>query len=116
MPTLGMNGPYLLDAVTIDQQVTQTKAGNYALGYKNTSNENFVVEYVGRSDYDVNERLKDHIGEGYKLFKFCYATSPMDAFKKECENYHDFTPKDNTNHPDRPDGADWKCPRCDIFE
>lgn len=115
MVSLGMNGPYLLDFKTIDTNVTKTSAGNYSLGYKNSDGK-FVVCYVGRSDTDVNGRLKYWIGKTKRqLFKFSYATSPKAAFEKECINYHDFNPSDNIIHPDRPQNSGWKCPRCNIF-
>jgi len=62
MSSLNMTGPYKLDAETIDNQVTKTSPGNYALGKKNDEG-TFLVNYVGRSDSDVNRRLKDWIGE-----------------------------------------------------
>ena len=113
MASLGMEGPYKLDAETIDAKVTRKSPGNYALGREDEEGR-FLVGYVGRSDSDVNARLKSWVGT-YPLFKFSYATSPKAAFEKECENYHDFKPPGNDSHPDRPEGATWRCPRCDIF-
>ena len=115
MALLNMSGPYKLDKQTIDQQVARTSPGNYALGKKNDKG-TFLVGYVGRSDSDVNARLKSWVGETTRpLFKYSYAGSAKAAFEKECENYHDFDPPGNDTHPDRPDGSGWKCPRCDIF-
>ncbi len=118
MASLNMNGPYLLTKSNIDDEVTRTSAGNYALGYVNEE-KTFIVQYVGRADSDVNARLKQHIGEKYKQFKYSYATSPKAAFEKECQNYHDFSDSkrlDNKIHPDRPQNSSWKCPCCDIFD
>lgn len=40
--------------------------------------------------------------------------------KKECKNYHDFGGDigslDNDIHPDRPEGKEYECPICDIFD
>lgn len=117
MASLGMEGPYSLTGEVIDQKVTKTAPGNYGLGH--TSSEGtFRVKYVGRSDTDVNDRLKDWVGS-YKQFKFSYATSAKDSFEKECRNYHDFGGKDkldNEQHPARPTGSGWKCPACKIFD
>lgn len=116
MATLGMNGFFDLTNDEIDSHVTKTSAGNYALGH--VSGETFYVSYIGRSDTDLNDRLKDWIEE-YKKFKFSYATSPKAAFEKECQNYHDFGESDklaNKSHPQRPDVTNWKCPVCDIFD
>jgi len=116
MASLGMNGPYKLNTETIEEKVTRTSPGNYALGSKNDEG-TFIVGYVGRSDSDVRNRLKSWVGNTTRpLFKFSYATSPKAAFEKECENYHDFDPPGNNSHPDRPNGTNWSCPRCDIFD
>lgn len=116
MASLNMNGFYDLTDKEIDKQVTKTSAGNYALGH--VDNNKFIVEYVGRSDNNLNERLKKWVGS-YEKFKYSYASSPKSAFEKECENYHDFgevEKLDNDIHPDRPDDSSWKCPVCDIFD
>jgi len=115
MPSLSMNGPYKLDKETIDTKVTRISPGNYALGKKDEKG-TFLVGYVGRSDDDVKGRLKRWVGETKRpLFKFSYATSAKAAFEKECNNYHDFNPPGNTNHPARAEGTNWKCPQCNIF-
>lgn len=118
MSSLGMNGPFDFNRNTIDQEVSCTEPGNYALGYVNDEN-TFIVRYVGRSDSDVNSRLKSHLNdpESYSSFKFSYATSPKEAYEKECRNYHDFGgPEGKLNneiHPDQPNyPKTWKCPVC----
>jgi hypothetical protein len=118
MASLGMKGPYQLTSKKIDDEVTQTSPGNYALGYTKDDG-TFIVEYVGRSDSDVNDRLHDWVDSKYKKFKYSYASSPKAAFEKECKNYHDFGESeklDNKSHPDRPSGSGWKCPECDVFD
>lgn len=118
MASLGMNGPYDLATAEVDMVVTKTSPGNYALGYVNDK-KTFIVQYIGRSDSDVNGRLKAWVGKKYKKFKYSYASSAKAAFEKECDNYHDFGESDeldNSSHPDRPDGSGWKCPRCTIFD
>ena len=117
MPTLNMNGPFALKTDVIDKEVNRKTHANYALGYNDQSDGKLVVCYVGRSDTDVNDRLKKWIGKTtHALFKYSYAASPKEAFEKECNNYHDFTPKENTIHPDRPENSGWKCPRCNVFD
>ena len=118
MASLDMNGPYPLNSAQINRQVTQTSAGNYALGYVR-DDDTFIVQYVGRSDEDVNDRLHDWIDTKYKRFKYSYATGAKAAFEKECHNYHDFGGSDkldNKAHPDRPSGKNWECPVCTIFD
>jgi hypothetical protein len=118
MASLNMQGPYPLDLSTVNSQVTKTSPGNYALGY--SKDKTFYVQYVGRADVNVNARINQHVGKGYQLFMFSYATSPKAAFEKECHNYHDFGGPDgmlkNKYHPDRPVNSGWKCPVCTIFD
>ena len=115
MARLYMEGPYRLTNEKIDEVVTKISPGNYALG--NISNDEFYVYYVGRSDYNLNDRLTTWVDENdkYKYFKFSYASSIKEAFEKECRNYHDFGESeelDNEKHPKCPDGENWKCPVC----
>lgn len=56
MPKLNMQGSYSFDEETINNVITRTSAGNYALGYIN-ENDRFVPLYVGRADSDVRGRL-----------------------------------------------------------
>jgi len=61
MADTGLKGPYPLTNDEIDRIITQTSPGVYALDRENSSG-TFIVNYVGRSDDDVNDRLKDWIG------------------------------------------------------
>jgi hypothetical protein len=58
--SLQMNGAFPLDDATIDERVSRTSPGNYALGYMDEGT--FVVFYVGRSDSDVRSRLHEWVG------------------------------------------------------
>jgi hypothetical protein len=57
---LEMAGSYLLSDEGIDEALTRTSPGNYALGYMD--GDTFTVFYVGRSDSDVRQRLHDWVG------------------------------------------------------
>jgi hypothetical protein len=61
MPTLNMQVPYELNTHSIDNYVEKSCIGNYALGFVGKGE--FHVQYVGRSDNDLNARIKTHIGE-----------------------------------------------------
>lgn len=113
MASSGLKGSYALTESGIDANVTRTSAGAYALG--RVKDETFLVSYIGRSDDDVNDRLKDHVDD-YDRFKYAYFPSPKAAFEKECNLYHDFDPPDNKIHPARPNNTNWSCPRCDKFD
>ena len=117
MASSGLKGPYRLTDSSINEHVTQTSPGAYALG--TDKGNTFTISYVGRSDDDVNNRLHDWV-DHYSDFKFDYFDSPKAAFEKECHLWHDFGgPKgllDNKKHPQRPEGSGWKCPVCTIFD
>jgi hypothetical protein len=60
MGSLEMNGSYPLNDQAIDEMVSRTSPGNYALGYMDGTT--FMVFYVGRSDSDVRRRLHEWVG------------------------------------------------------
>jgi hypothetical protein len=60
MGPLQMSGAFPLDDEVIDEMVSRTAPGNYALGYMD--DDTFVVFYVGRSDSDVRGRLHEWVG------------------------------------------------------
>jgi hypothetical protein len=116
MPHSGLFGPHPLNEGTIDAIVKGTGAGAYALGREASGT--FYISYVGRSDSDVNKRLKDHVGK-YSNFKYAFYTkSANDAFLAECRLFHDFGAYslDNKVHPARPQGTAWKCPHCTALD
>jgi hypothetical protein len=113
MPITGLFGPHDLTERVIDEIATSKSIGNYACGYVNDASV-FIVSYTGRSDSDLNGRLKQHVGK-YKKFKYGYMQTAKDAFEKECSIYHDFSPPDNQVHPARPANTSLTCPRCRIL-
>ncbi len=112
MKTLGMGASHRLNVTNINRYVRMGRIGNYALGYK--EDDIFYVCYVGRSDTDLNVRLKEHIDENsdYEYFKFKYAETVADAYMTECRNFHDFPNENNKNHPAKPEDYVGKCPVC----
>ncbi|MBD0384839.1 hypothetical protein [Paenibacillus sedimenti] len=112
-PQTGLEGPFLFNANTISAVVTSKAPGNYALG--RMKGDIFEVSYVGRSDIDLGNRIKDHLFKPYTHFKASYASSSKTAYEKECKNFHDFGGTrllDNEIHPDRPVGTHYRCPVC----
>ena len=109
----GLQGPFALSDQEIDREVSQIQPGAYALE-ESADLVNFRVVYVGRSDINLNNQLHVHVGS-YKRFRYQYCSSAQAAFEKECTLYHDFEPRDNPIHPQRPAGTQWKCPRCNLF-
>lgn len=78
---LKMRGSFPLNEGAIDDALTRTSPGNYALGYMD--GDAFSVFYVGRSDSDVRGRLHEWVGvpsrdERYAAYaKAPWATSPL---------------------------------------
>ena len=60
MRSLEMSGSYPLDVHSIDDLITRTSPGNYALGFMD--GDHFSVFYVGRSDSDLRHRLREWVG------------------------------------------------------
>ena len=58
--SLKMRGSYPLNDRAIDEALTRTSPGNYALGYMD--GDSFSVFYLGRSDCDVRGRLHEWVG------------------------------------------------------
>ena len=111
MATTGLHGPHLLTEKEIDAAVRGTGPGAYALGRQVEGT--FYVDYVGRSDGDLNARLKQWAASKYIYFKYGFYDTAKAAFEKECRMFHDFggTAKlDNKVHPARPEGTNLKCP------
>jgi len=83
MGSLEMNGSYPLDDEAIDEMVSRTSPGNYALGYMDA--DTFMVFYVGRSDRDVKRRLHEWVGAPSKYEK--YAPSAQAAWGSRRRGY-----------------------------
>ena len=60
MRSLEMSGSYPLSDEAIDEMLTRTSPGNYALGY--LDGDTLDVFYVGRSDSDLRQRLHEWVG------------------------------------------------------
>ncbi len=113
MVELYMSGPFKFDSKTIEEKVQEGKIGNYALGTANHDGTMKNVAYIGRSDNNLKAellaRLKTH---KHPNFKVSYASSPKEAYTKECQNYHDFDPPQNNIHPYAPVNSNLKCHIC----
>jgi hypothetical protein len=93
LPSLEMTGSYPLSDDAIDQVVTRTSPGNYALGY--LDGDTFAVFFLGRSDSDVRRRLHEWVGMPSRFRHFAGAakapwgtqrrgTFPLDAPSLGC--------------------------------
>lgn len=75
-----------------------------------------MPRYVGRSDYDVQERLAHHEqGSVLSYFRVRLCKTPAEAFSLECQYWHALLDQDrliNRLHPDAPSRSDLLCPYC----
>ena len=106
--TVSLVGPFALNAGKIDRVVAKNRIGVYLLGPVNSQGL-LTVKRVGRSDTDLNSRLKQYGGQ-YDNFLFAYCSTPKEAFEEECRLYHEYNPPDNSIHPDKPTGTNYRCP------
>ncbi len=114
MPQTGLKGPLSLDKKTIESAVSATP-GVYALGYVEIGGD-FIPKYIGRSDNNISQSLKDWVNSKYSKFKFEYYDSAEAAFLKECKLYHDWKEQlDNQEHPKKL-VTRWNCPCCELAE
>lgn len=99
-----MSGPYPLSKLEV--VVDSESIGVYVL-----SRGGQHVHYVRRPDADLRARIrKSAQPDSCTYFWFGYESSPMNAYKAECELWHKYQPPDNLIHPAVPAGANWRCP------
>lgn len=116
-------GPYPLTRENVSA-VAKARPGAYMLTRGRTASA-WPVQYVGRSDSSLLNRLMSHADDGvYAEFRCSHASSDTEAFQLECQMYHDYGGDrgilDNEIHPDRPNGLAAllysKCPGCSKFD
>lgn len=109
---LQLSRPFQLNYQVIDRAILGNKPGTYALGYIQSNT--FIVKYVGRSDSNLNSRLKCWADEGkHAYFKAKYWGTTHEAYEHECFLYHLFgSGLGNLIHPDRPNGLNLNCKHC----
>jgi len=109
-----MRGPYHFTPEDIDYYVQRASCGVYVL-YPSFE---CRAAYVGRSDSNVNRRLKEQYRDDFydcRAFRFAYCRSPREAYYEECRLYHHYEKHHvilNERHPDRPDYTEYICPEC----
>jgi hypothetical protein len=100
-----LRGSYPISHVSV--YVSGDAIGIYALSRDGGRSKH----YIGRSDTDLRSRIVSSGSQGsYTHFWFDYESSPMQAYKDECELYHEVNPPDNAVHPAVPPGTNWRCP------
>ena len=111
MASTGLHGIHELSDKGINSNVDTTGIGCYALGTANNQGGLNVLR-IGRSDIDLNKRLHQYVkfSNKYPYFKYGFLNSVKDCYEYECKLWHKFTPSNNPNHPDKPNGTNYRCP------
>ena len=114
------DGPFALTLESVDEHVAPGRLGVYVLLQVEEGSADLVVVRVGRSDTDLNRRLKAYLSdpvyqldERYELvthFSFGFLETPQAAFETECVLFHDWQPALNEHHPGCPRGSEGRCP------
>lgn len=109
----GLFGIFELTEAGIDLHVGSA-IGVYLLGELLKPDGSLHVRYAGRSDIDLNRRLKDWVGS-YYYFLYGHYSTVADAYNAECRFYHTFGGADgrldNSAHPAKPRSVS-SCPVC----
>lgn len=112
---------YPLNKDSIEENIPDgIQPANYRIG--RLSNLGYSVIYVGRVDNRQDRGLKDrmieHLDdfEGDCYFEWNESASILDAYKKECKDYHywsSFGTLENSIHPRKPNSSFFTiCPIC----
>ncbi len=117
-PKSGYNYTYPLTKEVVSCIPDDTQFGNYQFGYMEGAD--FHHRYIGRSDTNLKQEIENQRynkveigGTTYTHFKFCKASSAKEAYERECIDFHGYGEElvlDNINHPDKPNGTDYKFP------
>lgn len=127
MPTLKLDFKHFLISDENIGNLPEYQYSNYAFGFVNEKHK-FVPAFIGRTDSNLKDEIKaasdqkTEEGRTYTHFKFKRALTQLDAYERECKNYHDFgfrkdgTTKqlDNMMHPTKPSGAS-SCPVVNCY-
>jgi hypothetical protein len=114
MASTNLEGPYRLMFEDVHAAVPAGAPGVFALGYSGRDGA-FYVNYIGRADSDLRNRLLDFIGSDV-AFKFKPSETAEEAFHRECEVFHMLRPPGNRVHPARARFTAWSCPRCRLLD
>ena len=102
----------------VDREVPQDP-GLYFLMATDSS----PVRYIGQTEnlHDALHAWAERVNETrhYRYFSYDYERDAYQRFRRFCDLYHYHWDSqgnlDNEGHPQRPEGTDWACPHCDIF-
>ena len=113
-----VTGPHPFTETGIDDHTRATPGAYILTRYQD---DEYIAKYAGRSDDDVNGRLKEHLPDREKdacirkekpTHSYVTHTSTAQAaYEQECRDYHEYSPTCNKVHPKKTYSW-WSCPVC----
>ncbi|HWO57864.1 MAG TPA: hypothetical protein VNN55_09880 [bacterium] len=108
---ISYRGPYTLTLKAVEWLRDESWPGVFVLGESSRESGSFHVEYVGRSDTNLADRISEWIGT-HPEFMFAFTETPWQAFLEECHIFHHLHPSGNQSHPVASLYRGWQCPDC----
>jgi len=106
-------GPFALTRGEAISRVPSRTPGTCLLSRRQVG----TFNYVGRSDRDLQSRIRDHIGSGYTRYWFAGTTTALEAYVFECSYFQmrgGSLRLDNLIHPAIPVDSWATCPVCRL--
>ena len=112
-----MEGPFQLADSVIDTVINNTDPAVFLLRrIEETPKYAHYRAFIGRTDGNLAETLKQRLGSDYRVFSFQYVESTDAAFTQQCTIWHQLEGPDgkldNKGHPEPNDGQVIRCPVC----
>jgi len=112
-----MEGPFQLADSVIDAVIDNTDPAVFLLRrIEETPKYAHYRAFIGRTDGNLAETLKQWLDSEYRVFSFQYVESANEAFRQQCTMWHQLEGADgkldNERHPEPSDGQAIRCPIC----
>ena len=112
-----MEGPFQLADSVINAVINNTGPAVFLLRrIEETPKYAHYRAFIGRTDGNLADTLKQWLGSDYRVFSFQYVESTDAAFRQQCAIWHQLEGPagklDNEQHPEPNDGQVIRCPVC----
>ena len=112
-----MEGPFQLTDSVIDAVINSIDPAVFLLRrIEETPKYAHYRAFIGHTDGNLAETLKQWLDSNYRVFSFQYVESVDAAYKQQCTMWHQLEGPDgkldNERHPEPNDGQVIRCPVC----
>ena len=112
-----MEGPFQLADSVINAVINNTGPAVFLLRrIEETPKYAHYRAFIGRTDGNLADTLKQWLGSDYRVFSFQYVESTDAAFRQQCTMWHQLEGPagklDNEQHPEPNGGQVIRCPVC----